>query len=45
MIFSAPSRLDTRGVRVVTNVGRDTMDAGRAADERRRLVYGKVVWS
>jgi len=30
-----PSRLDTRGVRVVTNVGRDAMDAnafaGRAA--------------
>jgi hypothetical protein len=31
----APSRLDKRGVRVVTNVGRDAVDAVVSLDERR----------
>ena len=30
-----PSRLDKRGVRVVTNVGRDAVDAVVSLDERR----------
>jgi len=31
MLVICPSRLDTRGVRVVTNVGRDAMDASAHA--------------
>jgi hypothetical protein len=31
MIIVMPSRLGKRGERVVTNVGRDAMDAGRVA--------------
>jgi hypothetical protein len=44
MIIVTKSRLDKRGVRVVTNVGRDAMDAevpltsGAEAD-------GEIVWS
>jgi hypothetical protein len=34
-VFLLPSRLDKRGVRVVTNAGRDAVDALAALDERR----------
>jgi hypothetical protein len=40
-----PSRLNKRGVRVVTNVERDAMDAAVSLDERRSFADGKVVWS
>jgi len=29
---------------IVTNVGRDAVDAGSARDERGLLAYGEVVW-
>jgi hypothetical protein len=41
----ALSRLDKRGVRVVTNVERDAMDAAVSLDERRPFADGEVVWS
>jgi len=40
-----PSRLNKRGVRVVTNVERDAMDAAVSLDERRSFADGEVVWS
>jgi hypothetical protein len=45
MLVSRSSRLDTRGVRVVTNVRRDAMDADARAGRAARLADGEVVWS
>jgi hypothetical protein len=39
------SRLEQRGVRVVTNVGRDAMDADARAGRAARLADCEVVWS
>jgi hypothetical protein len=41
----ASSRLDRRGVRVVTDVGRDAMDAGPHHLTRDAAADGKSVWS
>ena len=43
MIIVTVSRLDKRDVRVVTNVGRDAMDAGCARDEARGFADGEGV--
>jgi hypothetical protein len=40
LCYSESSRLNQRGVRVVTNVRRDAMDAFGAADERRSQADG-----
>ena len=45
MLMIRLSRLDTRGVRVVTNVGRDAMDADARAGRAARLADCEVVWS
>ena len=45
MCMLPPSRLDQRGVRVVTNVGRDAMDADARAGRAAQSADGKVVWS
>ena len=44
-VFSAPSRLDKRGVRVVTNAGRDAVDAVGVARRAALEAEGEVVWS
>jgi hypothetical protein len=50
MIIVTPSRLGKRGVRVVTNVGRDAMDVVVSRDERHehgrrnRVVLAPLGW-
>src|ERR1700730_6261559 len=44
-VFSAPSRLDKRGVRVVTNAGRDAVDAVGVARRAALEADGEVAWS
>jgi hypothetical protein len=50
MIIVTPSRLGKRGGRVVTNAGRDAMDAHMPTDEwhgggrRRRVVLAPLGW-
>ena len=44
-VLFAPSRLGKRGVRVVTNVGRDAVDAGSVARRAAVRADGEVVWS
>jgi hypothetical protein len=39
------SRLGKRGVRVVTNVGRDAMDASRVDATSGMAADGEIVWS
>jgi hypothetical protein len=40
-----PSRLGKRGVRVVTNAGRDAMDAGGVDKTSDAAADGEIVWS
>ena len=44
-IHPLPSRLTEGRLAIVTNAGRDAMDAGGAADESACLADGEVVWS
>ncbi len=41
----APSRSSRGALAIVTNVGRDAVDAGSAFDEWRAIADGEVVWS
>jgi hypothetical protein len=45
VVMFAPSRPDKRDVRVVTNVGRDAVDAGSVARRAAPAADGEVVWS
>ena len=44
-VLLPPSRHGKRGVRVVTNVGRDAVDAGSVAGRAALQADGEVVWS
>jgi hypothetical protein len=43
--ISSPSRPDRGALAIVTNAGRDAVDAGGATDERTDLADGEDVWS
>ncbi|SDT45005.1 hypothetical protein SAMN05444158_6141 [Bradyrhizobium canariense] len=43
--IAAPSRSPEGRLAIVTNAGRDAVDARGAVDERRLCVDGEVVWS
>ena len=45
LVDLSPSRLGKRGVRVVTNAGRDAVDAGSVARRAALEADGEVVWS
>ena len=44
-VNESPVLSRSRGVRVVTDVGRDAMDANALAGRAARLADGEVVWS
>jgi hypothetical protein len=45
VVYLSPSRPDRGALAIVTNAGRDAVDAGGATDERTDLADGEDVWS